>query len=676
MQKNLLLSFPNTPFQTPQFTSIKDEDFAPAFDILVDESKKNIHQIIENIEKPTFENTIEALENAGRLLERAQSIFYNLEHTDNNDEKQKIAEKYSSVFSEYENDIILNEKLFQRIDAIWKQKNTFNLSAEQEMLLKKTHTSFIKNGANLDENQKEKLREIDKELAETTLKFGNNVLADTQNFILEIDNEKDLEGIPTMFIEQAKNTAIQKNMPEKWIFTLHFPSYMPFMMYAKNRDLRRKLSVGYGTRGMRENKNEEVIKKIVNLRYQRANLLGFDSHAAFNLADRMAKTPKQVNDFLENIVQIAYPKAKNEVKELEDLAKKLDQIEQLEAWDFAYYSEKLKQEKYALDTAMLRPYFKLENVIEGVFKVAEKLFQLQFIPRKDIDVYHEEVKVYEVKNAKNETISIFYADFFPRDSKKQGAWMTNFRGQSKNNNEFQPSHTSIVCNFTPSSPSQPSLLTFDEVTTFFHEFGHALHLILSDVKYENLSGTNVAWDFVELPSQLMENWAYTQEALSLFAFHYETNEIIPQNLVQKIKNSANFQSAYQAVRQVNFGLLDMAWHAHNPAHITDVYAFESDITDRFRLLPKTEKTIASTSFSHIFQGGYSAGYYSYKWAEVLEADAFALFEEKGVFDPETANALRKNILSKGGSIDPMELYKNFRGQEPDVKALLKKTGLI
>ncbi|TAG87917.1 MAG: M3 family peptidase [Bacteroidetes bacterium] len=561
MQDNPLLAIPNTPFQTPPFAAIKNEHFAPAFEILMEEGKKNIHQIIENTENPTFDNTIVALENAGRLLNRSQSIFYNLEHTDNNEIIQQISEQYSGKFAEYSNDIILNEKLFQRINQIWQQKNTLHLSAEQEMLLKKTYTTFIKNGANLNDTQKEILREIDKQLAELTNKFGNNVLADTQNFMLEFDNENDLEGLPEMFVAQAKNTAIQKNMPEKWVITLHYPSYIPFMTYIKNRDFRRQLFVAFGTRGMRENKNDEIIKKIVNLRHQRANLLGFDSHAAFNLVDRMAKNPEKVNDFLENIVTIAYPKAKKEVEELTILAKKLDNIEVLEAWDFAYYSEKLKEEKYALDDNMLRPYFKLENVIEGVFKVAQKLFQLQFIARKDIDIYHPEVKVYEVKNAENQTISIFYADFFPRDSKKQGAWMTSFREQSNENNQFQPSQVSIVCNFTPSLPDKPSLLSFNEVTTFFHEFGHALHLILSDVKYESLSGTNVAWDFVELPSQLMENWAYTKDSLDLFAFHYQTNEPISEELIQKIKNSANFQSAYQAVRQVTFGLLDMAFHA-------------------------------------------------------------------------------------------------------------------
>lgn len=676
MLVNPLLSVPNTPFETPDFSSIKDEHFAPAFDILIKEAKNNINKIVENTEKPTFENTIQALENAGKLLDRSQSIFYNLEHTDNNEAKQAISEEYSPKFAEYSNDIVLHQGLFQRIDTLWQQKDTLQIDAEQMMLLKKTHTSFVKNGANLNNAEKEKLRTIDKELAEMTVKFGNNVLADTNNFSLIIDNEADLDGLPAMSIAQAKNTAVQKNLPEKWVITLHYPSYIPFMTYAKNRDLRRKISVAFGTRGMRENKNDEIIKKIVNLRHQRANLLGFDSHADFNLTDRMAKNTTQVKDFLNNIIKIAYPKAKKEVEEVALLAKKLDNIEQLEAWDFGYYSEKLKQEKYHFDSEMLRPYFKLENVIDGIFKIAQNLYNLRFIPREDISTYHQEVKVYEVKDEKDTTISIFYADFFPRDSKKQGAWMTSFRGQSKENNQFQPSQVSIVCNFTPSTPHQPSLLSFDEVTTFFHEFGHALHLILSDVNYESLSGTNVAWDFVELPSQLMENWAYNKEALDLFAVHYQTGEAISYHLIEKIKESANFQSAYQAVRQVNFGLLDMAWHAQNPMEITDVYAFENSITEPFRLLPKTEKTNVSPAFSHIFQGGYSAGYYSYKWAEVLEADVFELFEEKGVFDKNTAQLLRKNILSKGGSIEAIELYKNFRGRLPDVNALLKKTGLL
>jgi peptidyl-dipeptidase Dcp len=674
--QNYLLEIPNTPFQTPDFSQIKDELFAPAFDILIQEAKDNVANIVKNSEKPNFQNVIEALEKAQKKLERVQSIFYNLQHAHSNPETQKIAEEYSPKFATYTNDIILDAQLFAKIKEVWENKDNFDLTTEQFILLKKTYTQFVKNGANLKEDEKEKLRQIDSQLAELSVVFGNNVLADTNNFYLTIENEHDLEGLPQNNIQQAKLAAQKRNLDDKWVITLDFPSYLPFMMYAKNRDLRRKLFVGFATKGSRENNNHEIVKKIATLRHQRANLLGFKSHADFILTERMANSTQKVNDFLENILQVALPKAKEEVKEVEKLAKELDNLDKIEAWDFAYYSEKLKQSKYNLDNEMLRPYFQLENVINGVFKVAEKLFQIQFIERNDITGYHPEVKVYEVKNKNNQTISIFYTDFFPRPSKKGGAWMTHFRGQSRENGYFEPSLVSIVCNFTPSTQNAPSLLTFDEVTTLFHEFGHALHMILSDVYYESLSGVNVAWDFVELPSQLMENWAYSKEALDLFAFHYQTKTPIPIELIEKIKESANFQSAYQTVRQISFGILDMAWHSQDNSQIVNIEEFEEMILKRMRLLPKTEKTYLSPSFSHIFQGGYSAGYYSYKWAEVLEADAFSLFEEKGVFDKETAEALCKQILSKGGSDEPMNLYRNFRGQEPNVNALLKKTGLL
>jgi peptidyl-dipeptidase Dcp len=510
------------------------------------------------------------------------------------------------------------------------------------------------------------------------LKFGENVLAETNKYIHLVANESELEGLPDGVKEAAAQTAEEKGQPGKWAFTLDYPSYIPAMTYAKNRSLRKTLFEASSTKCAKgdELDNQNIIQNIIQLKQQRANLLGYSTHADFVLEERMAKTPKEVLDFLESLLQKSKPKAVAEVKEVAELAKNLDNIEKLERWDFGYYSELLKKSKYELDDEILRPYFQLEKVIEGVFQTTQKLFGLQFIPNKDIPVYHPDVSAYQVLDRDGKHLSVFYADFFPRAGKRNGAWMTSYRGQSIESGIDRRPHVSIVCNFTKPTKTKPSLLTFNEVTTLFHEFGHALHGMLAQGTYESLSGTSVFWDFVELPSQIFENWCYEKECLDLFAAHYQTGEKIPADLIQKIKNASNFQQGYMTLRQISFGLLDMAFHSILPDNLDSIPRFEQEVMSRTDLLPKVPGTLMSTSFSHIFQGGYSAGYYSYKWAEVLDADAFELFLEKGVFDSETASSFQKHILSAGGSEHPSILYARFRGRAPRQEALLKRAGLL
>jgi peptidyl-dipeptidase Dcp len=493
-----------------------------------------------------------------------------------------------------------------------------------------------------------------------------------------VENEAEIEGLPEGIKEAASQIAEEKGQPGKWAFTLDYPSYIPAMTYAKNRELRKRLFLAYNTKSCKgdELDNQETIKSLLQLRHERAKLLGYASHADFVLEERMAKSPETVLNFLETLLQKAKPKAEKEVLEVAEFAKNLDGLENLQRWDFAYYSELLKKEKYALDDELLRPYFKLEYVINGVFQTANKLFGITFQPNYEIPVYHPEVTAYEVKDRNGKHLAVFYADFFPRSGKRNGAWMTSFRGQNMDNGLDRRPHVSIVCNFTKPTKSKPSLLTFNEVTTLFHEFGHALHGMLARGTYESLTGTSVFWDFVELPSQIFENWCYEKECLDLFAKHYKTGEKIPEDLIQKIKNASNFQQGYMTMRQISFALLDMAYHSQDPTSIADVRKFEEAVMQKTDLLPRVAGTMASTSFSHIFQGGYSSGYYSYKWAEVLDADAFELFHEKGVFDQETAESFEKHVLSAGGTEHPSILFKKFRGREPKPEALLKRSGLI
>lgn len=676
MNNPLLADFA-TPFDTPPFDIIKPEHFLPAIKEAVENSKLEIEQI-KNEALPSFQNTIEALDRSGKRLGIISGIFFNLNSAETNEEIQALAREISPILTTYGNDILLDQELFSRISQVHDQKEALNLSPEQLTLLEKTYKSFVRNGAKLSSDKTEQLRQIDQELGQTSLQFGENVLAETNKYVHFVSEESEIEGLPEGIKEAAAQIAEEKGEPGKWAFTLDYPSYLPAMTYAKNRELRKTLFMASGTKCAKgdELDNQEVIKKLLKLRNERAILLGYKSHADFVLEERMAQNPTQVMEFLESLLEKAKPKAEAELKELTAFANQLDGIDVLEKWDFAYYSELLKKEKYALDDELLRPYFQLEKVIDGVFLTAKKLFGIEFIPSKDIPVYHKDVIAYEVLDKDGKHLSVFYADFFPRSGKRNGAWMTSYKGQSVLDGKDQRPHVSIVCNFTMPTKSKPSLLTFNEVTTLFHEFGHALHGMLANGNYESLTGTSVYWDFVELPSQIFENWCYEKECLDLFAKHYETGEKIPEELIEKIKKASNFQQGYQTVRQISLGLLDMGFHSQNPAAITNVFDFEEAIMAKTTLLPQVPGTMMSSSFSHIFQGGYSSGYYSYKWAEVLDADAFELFQEKGVFDPMTAQSFYTNVLSAGGSEHPSILYKRFRGREPKQDALLKRAGLI
>ena len=667
----------NTPFNTAPFSKIKTEAYLPAFKKAIENAKNEIDQIVENSALPNFENTIEALDYTGEQLDRISSIFFNLNAAETNDAIQKIAQEVSPLLTEFSNDIALNVALFERVKSVYNAKETLSLSKEQQTLLDKKYKGFSRNGANLNDAEKEILREIDKEQSQLKLTFGENILAETNRYELLITKPADLEGLPEGAMEAAKQLAVEKNK-EGWLFTLDYPSYVPFMTYAKNRGLRKKLALAFGQKGFQNDAldNQEIVLKIAQLRFKRAQLLGYETHAHFVLEERMAKTPETVQNFLEDLLSKALPAAKKEFKELEDFAIKLDHIDRLEKWDSAYYSEKLKQERFNFDDEQLKPYFKLENVIEGAFGVAQKLFGLHFTQSHDIDTYHKDVMTYTVEDSQQNLVAIFYADFFPRSGKRNGAWMTSYKPQFVKNDKNERPHVSIVCNFTKPTSTKPSLLTFNEVTTLFHEFGHALHGMLADTIYPSLSGTSVAWDFVELPSQIMENWCYEKEALALFAKHYETGASIPMDLIDKIKAAATFQQGMQTMRQLSFGLLDMNWHGIDPREITDVKQHETTAFKETQLFPEVKENCMSTAFSHIFQGGYSSGYYSYKWAEVLDADAFEFFKETDLFDPKIAEAFKTNVLSKGGTQDPLELYIKFRGQKPKVEALLKRSGLL
>jgi oligopeptidase A len=660
-------------FNTAPFSEISNKNYKPAIKKGIEMATAEIDEIINNSEIATFENTTVALEFAGEKLNRITSIFFNLNSAETNDEIQKIAQEVSPWLSKFGNDITLNEALFKRVKTVFDAKETLDLTLEQNMLLDKQYKSFARNGANLKEADKTKLREIDATLSKLSLQFGENVLAETNAFEMHLTDENDLAGLP-----ESEKEAAKSKEKEGWIFTLDYPSYIPFLTYADNRELRKKMSIAAGKKGFQNNEfnNEKIVLEIVTLRQKRANLLSYKTHAHFVLEERMAETPENVIEFSNNLLGKAKPAALKEFENLENYAKKLDGIDQLQKWDGAYYSEKLKKELFDLDQELLKPYFKLENLIDGVFEIANRLFDLQFEEVSNIDKYHEDVKTYNVTDINGNFIAVFYADFHPRKGKRNGAWMTSYKSQQIKNNINERPHISIVCNFTKPTETKPSLLTFNEVTTLFHEFGHALHGMLANTIYNSLSGASVSWDFVELPSQILENWCFEKEALELFAKHYETGEIIPMRYVEKIKESASFHEGMQTLRQLSFGLLDMQWHGQDPSEISSLKEFENGAFAETKLYPEVEENVMSTSFSHIFQGGYSAGYYSYKWAEVLDADAFEYFLEKGIFNKEVATKFKENILSKGGTEKPMELYKRFRGKEPKPDALLKRAGLL
>ena len=671
--QNILLS----EFDYAPFSKIKIEDYKPAILKAVELAKEEIDTIVNSSDEPDFRNTIEALEFSGKKLDRVTSIFFNINSAETNEEIQKIAQEVSPILSEFKNDVILNKALFEKIKKVFQQKDSLDLNKEQQTLLEKKYKAFTRNGANLPEDKQAELREIDKKLARLKLQFGENVLAETNKYELQVTDETRLKGLPESFLDEAKSVASSKNK-EGWIFTLEYPSYIPFMKYAEDRELRKELSLAFGSRAFHNDEldNQENVLQIAKLRYQRAQLLGFKSHAHFVLEERMAETPEKVDSFLNEMLEKAKPAAKNEFSELEDFAKELDGIDQLQKWDAAFYGEKLKQKRFDLDDEKLKPYFKLENVIDGVFTVAGKLYGLKFNEVSNIDKYHKDVKTFNVTNDLGEDVALFYADFHPRPGKRDGAWMTIYKQQYVENGHNERPHISIVCNFTKPTEKEPSLLTFNEVTTLFHEFGHALHGMLANTTYPSLSGANVYWDFVELPSQVLENWCYEKESLQLFAKHYKTGEPIPQKYIDKIKESANFLEGMATLRQLSFGMLDLSWHAVDPTKVDNVKQHEIEAFEPTKLFPEVDSNCMSTAFSHIFQGGYSAGYYSYKWAEVLDADTFEYFTEHGIFSKDIADKFRENILSRGGTEHPMELYKRFRGKEPKPDALLRRAGLI
>ncbi len=652
------------------------------------EGRREVADIASNPAAPTFENTIVALERSGDLLGKVTSVLFNLNSAETTPELQQLVKEASLLLSEYHNDISLNEPLFARVKAVYDQRASLTLDPESAMLLEKSYKRFARNGANLDETGKARIREIDKELSQLGLQFGENALKETNSFVMPIADEKDLAGLPDYVREAAKATAKEKGL-EGWTFTLQAPSYGPFMQHADNRELREKLYLAYNGRSFHgdENDNSAIIQKIVALRYERASLLGYETHADFVLEDSMAGSRDKVQGFLDELVTYARPAAERQLAELTAYAKAHRFPEDtLQAWDSSYYADKLKKEKYDLDDETLKPYFKLDNVLNGAFALAEKLYGITFRERSDIPVYNPEVQTFEVFDADGTFLAVFYGDYFPRTGKRSGAWMNDVRGQRMEAGENIRPHIINVCNFTrpieatragdSASESKPSLLTFGEVTTLFHEFGHALHGILANSQYESLSGTNVPRDFVELPSQVMENWCYDPEALKLFARHYQTDEVIPNELIEKIRVSQNFMAGMATLRQLRFGLVDMYYHSQKPTGET-VTAVEDRVDAVANLFPRVAGVATSPAFSHIFAGGYSAGYYSYKWSEVLDADAFAFFEEKGGLDNKAAaDSFRRNVLERGGSEKPMELYKKFRGREPSPKAMLRRSGLL
>ena len=673
---NPLLTASTLAYGAPQFDKIENQHYIPAFKQAIEEAKSEVDAIINNTDDPTFENTIEALEYAGSTLNKVSHIFYNLLEANTNEEMQNIAEQITPLTTEFSMYVSLNESLFQRIKKIYDQKNLLNLNAEETRLLEKTYDGFARNGANLSPEKKEIYSKYIEELSLLSLQFSKNVLAATNAFSLNITDESDLTGLPDYVKEQAADAAKHKEL-KGWHFDLTAPSYIPFMKFSNKRDLREKMYRAYNTRAFDgELDNSQIIKRIAELRILTAKLLGYTNFAEYQTERRMVKNPDAVNEFLNNLLVPALPKAKQEVAELNAFAKDNGfEEENLMPWDFSFYAEKLRIERYDLSDEQLKPYFQLENCIKAIFDLANKLYGLTFCELNDIPVYHKDVKVYDIKDKDGSHLSLFYADFFPRESKRGGAWMTEFKGQRIYNDIEERPFISIVTNFTKPTADTPSLITHDEFTTLLHEFGHALHGIMTKGKYESMTGTSVDHDFVELPSQIMENWCYEPEYLNTFAKHYQTGETIPNELIEKIVESKNYLSAYYHIRQLQFGILDMAWHSLTEIFDESPLTFEKNTLSATNVLPSIPECIISTAFSHIFAGGYCAGYYSYKWAEVLAADGFSLFKEKGIFNKETADSFRE-LLTKGDSIDPAILYRNFRGHDPEPEALLKQLNIV
>ncbi|MFH1195647.1 MAG: M3 family metallopeptidase [bacterium] len=666
-----------TPFQTPPFGEIKNEHFVPAFEEGMKQQKTEVDAIINNSEKPTFKNTIEEMEKSGKLLSKVSGVFYNLNSSNTNDEMQEIARTIAPALSKHGDDISLNEKLFERIKIIFAEKDKSGLTAEQSKVLENYYLGFIRSGANLNETDKDKLRKINEELSLSSLKFGENLLKETNAIALIIENKEDLAGLSEDAIQQAAETGKVKGFDGKWVFTLQKPSFIPFLQFSQKRELREKVFKSYIVRGNNNNEydTKNILSHIASLRVQRANLLGYKTHADFVLEKNMAKNPETVYKFLNDLWTPALKRAQSELDEMQKIIDREGGNFKLAAWDWWYYAEKLKKEKYDLDEEMLRPYFKLENVIKGVFDVATNLWGVQFVEGTDVPVYHPDVRAFEVTEANGKHIGILYTDYFPRDSKRSGAWMNNYREQSNIDGNFISPIISNNGNFSKPTGDKPSLLSLEEVSTLFHEFGHALHGLFANSTYPSVSGTNVSRDFVELPSQIMENWATCPQVLKMYAKHYQTGEPMPDELIKKIENASLFNQGFETVEYLAASFLDMNWHSLTDASEKDVLEFEKASLSKIGLIPEIESRYQSTNFNHIFSGGYSSGYYSYIWAAVLDSDAFEAFKENGLFDQGTANSFRKNILEKGDSEEPMELYKKFRGREPKVDALLAKRGL-
>lgn len=678
MTQNPFLHTYHTPHQTTPFNLIQLSDYEPAIREGMRIEDEEIKAITDNPEPPTFSNTVLALERAGQLLDRVTTVLFNLMSAETCDEMEAIAEKMMPELSEHSNNISLNEKLFERIKCVYTQRESLNLTPEERRLLEKTYDGFIRNGANLSDADKETFRKLSMELSTLTLRFSQNHLKETNKYELVLTSEAELEGLPESIIEAAAHTAKEKGK-EGWIITLQAPSYVPFMKYSSNRNLRKELYMAYNTQCTHRDEldNTDIVKQLVNLRMELAQLLGFTDYADYVLRKRMAENSEHVYQLLNQLLDAYTPTAHKEVAEIEALAQEMEGKDfRLMPWDFSYYAEKLKNKKFNLDEEALRPYFELSKVKEGVFGLATRLYGITFRENKDIPVYHPDVQAYEVFDKDGSYLAVLYTDFHPRAGKRSGAWMTEYKEQwiDENGNNSRP-HVSVTMNFTKPTAEKPALLTFSEVTTFLHEFGHALHGMFANTHFQSMSGTNVYWDFVELPSQIMENFAVEKDFLNTFARHYQTNEPIPEELVKRIVDASNFNVAYACLRQVSFGLLDMAWYTRRTAFDGDVKEYEKASWTRAQILPQIDETCMSVQFGHIMSGGYSAGYYSYKWAEVLDADAFSVFKEKGIFNTEVAQSFRDNILSKGGTEHPMTLYKRFRGKEPTIDALLIRNGI-
>lgn len=670
----------STPHGTVPFDKIKTEHFEPAIHEGIYRHNKEIDAIINHPEAPDFANTILALEKSGELFHHVNEVFGNLQSAETNDNLQDLAHKVAPLLNEHHNNIGLNERLFARIKTVYEQKDKTNLTPEQQQLVEKTYIAFVRSGANLSEESRKEYRQLTEKLNLLTLEFGENNLKEINNYKLILTDKAQLSGLPESAIEAAAQTAKEKEIQQGWAFTLQAPSYIPFLTYADDRELRRELYLAYSTRCTHENKynNLDIVKKLANTRMEIAQLLGYHHFAEYNLKERMAQNSDAVYKLLNQLLEAYTPTARKEYEEIQELARKTEGDHFIVMpWDWAYYSNKLKNLKFDLNDEMLRPYFELSKVKEGVFGLATRLYGITFKKNPAIPVYHQEVDAYEVFDKDGTFLAVLYTDFHPRAGKRSGAWMTGYKDQwiDEKTGENSRPHISIVMNFTKPTKDKPALLSFGEVETFLHEFGHALHGMLANSTYESLSGTSVYWDFVELPSQIMENFGIEKEFLNTFARHYQTGESLPDELIQKLVDTSNFNAAYACLRQVSFGLLDMAWYTRTTPFDGDVRTYEREAWKKAQILPIVEEACMSTQFSHIFAGGYAAGYYSYKWAEVLDADAFSLFKQKGIFNQEVAHSFRNNILSKGGTEHPMTLYKRFRGQEPTIDALLIRNGI-